>query len=88
MQWWWLIVLLGFIIFSGVAMLLRRVVPPNEIHIVVRKNKTDIYCANPEYFLKPKRDPKTNLIVPHDTEDLEKVSVKSVYFYFPSFFIV
>ena len=79
----WIFIIVGIVI--ALSMLLRRVVPPNEIHIVVRKSRTDIYCANPEYFLKPKRDPETGLIVPHNTDDIEAVQVKSVYYYFPSF---
>lgn len=83
-EWWWLILLLGILIVLGIAMALRRVVAPNKIDIVVRKKKTDIYCANPEYFLKPKRDEETGLIIPHEQEELDAVEVKSVYYYFPS----
>jgi len=84
-SWWWLIIIIVVLIALGVAMALRRVVPPNKIDIVVRDKKSDTYCSNPEYFLKPKRDEKTGVIIPHNPDDLEGVETKAVYYYFPPF---
>jgi len=80
---WILIPIIGVIAIIIMAML-RKVVPPNKIDIVIRKNSSTIYCANKEYFIKPKRDPETGLVVPHTQEELKDIHISSVYYHIPS----
>jgi len=80
----WIIPIIAGVIALLIMARLRTVVPPNKIDIVIRRRSSTIYCANKEYFIKPKRDPETGLVVPHTESDLKGIAINSVYYHIPS----
>jgi len=79
----WIIPIIAGVLALLIMAMLRTVVPPNKIDIVIRKRSSTIYCANQEYFIKPKRDEK-GMVVPHTESDLKGIQINSVYYHIPS----